>query len=376
MKAKSQKMFKFKDIILFLGIIVLNVPMLAQEDIAVIWQGFEHAWTYNHRLNRLGDYIDQSEFDGYPHRVKHFHTGATGLGKDIASFQSYYSVVKAKGIGVQSGAVEFKLTGKENKLVTDKITVEIKAEKGLQNKDNVTALFNGFDFISEDGADKLKMFKVDFSDPIYDPTSQKLQFDIQVSVILNCASLECHRFKQKFDYDLSIHYLLIAGNNQSFHAQEKTFFKTYEWDKKEPVAYKLIDQQAQGFANFPIATLGFKSFTLEMDSEHWLVDWHTSLHPQSYDARKGKLFYSLDLLFRQWKRDMKRLSPFKGQSRFSKKKDGWIYFGGSVVMLQFKNGCLEQKARLGTIEWDGMNKTPYNYKAINVERFKIEKGCR
>ena len=82
----------------FIIMFLISIQISAQVDVGVIWMGFEHEWTYNHRLNRLGDYVSQPEFDGFEHPVKHYHTGATGLGWDEALFTSYYTVVKANGI--------------------------------------------------------------------------------------------------------------------------------------------------------------------------------------------------------------------------------------------------------------------------------------
>src|SRR3712207_798464 len=67
---------------------------------AVLWQGFHHGWTYNHRLNRIGDWIVQTpstdgELDA---RVK--HSAASGSGEDEAAWKSFYTVL-------QSGTVRF-----------------------------------------------------------------------------------------------------------------------------------------------------------------------------------------------------------------------------------------------------------------------------
>ena len=148
---------------------LLFVSVNAQEDVGVIWMGFEHQWSYNHRLNRLGDYISQPEFEGYDFPVKHYHTGATGLGKDEAYFSSYYTVLKTEQAGLQSGHVELNLANKEGKRSSIRTTLSIPLQENLQDRDQIVGLLNGFDLIASEGADKLKMLHIDLSDPVYKP---------------------------------------------------------------------------------------------------------------------------------------------------------------------------------------------------------------
>lgn len=349
------------------------LTLQAQEDAGVIWMGFEHQWSYNHRLNRLGDYLSQPEFEGYDFPVKHYHTGATGLGRDDAYFTSYYTILKTQDVGIQSGFQDFQLSGKEGERssIIRKITIPL--TPNLQERDLVVGILNGFDLTASKGADKLKMLHIDLSDPVYNYNRSEVEMTIEVGFIADCGSFECHRFRQLYDYSLEIHYLLIAGDREEFNAAEKSFFKSYEWDKHSDFEDGMMDETVNGFPGFPYATIGFKSLIINMDQDHWLVDWHTSIHPQFYDETTGNFQFSLDLYLKQWKKW--RDSFYKFPSRFSKRKDGWAYLGGAVVMLQFREACLESKSHIGTVNWKGMNQEPDNAAAVKLHRFRVKEDC-
>ena len=348
------------------------VSAYAQQDVGVVWMGFEHEWSYNHRLNRLGDYISQPEFEGYDFPVKHYHTGATGLGKDEAYFTSYYTSLKTENVGIQSGFVEMNLSNKEGQRSSVKMKISIPLQANLHSKDQVVGILNGFDLIASEGADKLKMLHIDLSDPVYNYNKSSVDMTIEVGFIADCGSFECHRFSQQYNYTIKVQYLLFAGDRGDFNGTEKSFIKSYEWDKQSDFEDGMIDETVNGFPGFPYATIGFKSLMINMDQDHWLVDWHTAIHPQFYDETTGNFEFSLDLFLKQWKK--RKESFYRFSSRFSKRKDGWAYLGGAVVLLQFKEACLESKSHIGSVKWNGMNKESDN-NSMNVNRFRVEEGC-
>ena len=360
--------------ILFYFALFISLVGTAQQDVGIVWMGFEHAWTYNHRLNRLGDYIEQPKFEGYDHPVKHIHTGATGVGWDDALFTSYYTSIESKDIGFQSGNVKLDLVNKEGEKAAVKSKIVIPLQGNLQNKDKIVALLNGFDLVANTRADKLKMMSVELSDPIYNEEKTSVELEVEIGFIANCGSLECNRFIQRYNYTLTIQYLLVAGNKSDFNSKEKSFLKPYEWDKKDSFEDGIINESVQGKPNFEQASIGFKSIIINMDRDHWLVDWNTAIHPQFYNATTGKMDFAMDLLLKQWKKKID--SPFKFQSKFSKRKDGWAYVSGSVVLLQFKDACIQPLTRFGSLSWKGMNKGAGGNEAINVHRFKVKEGCK
>jgi hypothetical protein len=72
---------------------------------ATIWQGYHHAWKYNHRLNRFGSYVRSWLANGERDAVIG-HTAASGTGGDTARFSEYVTRVQVEGVGFQSGRGE------------------------------------------------------------------------------------------------------------------------------------------------------------------------------------------------------------------------------------------------------------------------------
>lgn len=67
-----------KKIFLFSFFLSLGALLNAQtENTAVVWRGFEHSWSYNHRINRIGNYVKMVSNDPYG-----YHASASGLGSD------------------------------------------------------------------------------------------------------------------------------------------------------------------------------------------------------------------------------------------------------------------------------------------------------
>lgn len=60
---------------------------------AIIWRGMEHKWTYNHRINRMGNYVSFDGKKGYS-----LHSSATGLGSDSSFSKTYYTYVESPNL--------------------------------------------------------------------------------------------------------------------------------------------------------------------------------------------------------------------------------------------------------------------------------------
>ncbi|MGD2148093.1 MAG: hypothetical protein PVH41_15490 [Anaerolineae bacterium] len=70
---------------------------------ATIWQGYHHAWKYNHRLNRFGSYVRPGLANGQRHTVVG-NTAASGTGGDTARFLEHVTQLQVVGVGFQAVA--------------------------------------------------------------------------------------------------------------------------------------------------------------------------------------------------------------------------------------------------------------------------------
>ena len=68
----------------------LNAQELKPYNKAMIWRGFQHKWTYNHRINRIGSSVSFKDDKGYC-----IHYSASGLGSDSTFATTYYTYVES-----------------------------------------------------------------------------------------------------------------------------------------------------------------------------------------------------------------------------------------------------------------------------------------
>jgi hypothetical protein len=168
-----------------------------------VWQGFTHSWTYNHRMNRLGDYIEQSGTS--INTAISAHAAATGLGKDSAYFSTSYAIAAAPELNFYAGKTTFHFNGIEGREYESKKIIEYHPINGLQENEVYTAVLNGFDIISIRDADKLQRFSVSIDDPVYDSTKNLLTVIIHTTFSANCRSLECPMLSDSLNYIVDVH---------------------------------------------------------------------------------------------------------------------------------------------------------------------------
>jgi hypothetical protein len=159
---------------------------------ALLWQGFHHAWKYNHRLNRLGSYVRHpaASDGGQPPIVG--HTAASGTGGDVAHFTEYVTPIRAPDVGIQAGYGE--TTVECIRAETNPFRIKIKdlpLDPELQGKDDLVAVINGFDLIAEQQADKLIAFDLEITDPTVYAGGTKVRFDVLGSLRFDCRTGEC-----------------------------------------------------------------------------------------------------------------------------------------------------------------------------------------
>jgi hypothetical protein len=367
-------------------------------DAAVVWRGFNHQWSYNHRINRLGNYIENTPFVQFPYAATAVHTSATGVGGDVGLFDAHYSYVAMEQVAVQSGVVSIEFSGKEGDMhhITKHLLIDSKAILDPKQA-NCTVVLNGFDVLSGYKADKVSLFSLSVGEAAYLPAVNKIRFDLSASLEVRCQSFECSRFNQKFNYTIDVYYLIfsqktapianklpleVLSNKPNittstlapdsshkpaapykglgiFYTSEQAVRRIYNWDKQEELDMLPERHIAKGINNniYPEALLAFKSISLQLDRAHWLLDWHSSILPEEYDPESGTYQYSLDLLFKQWDEEMKHHSANPRISRFSSKRRGWAILEANVCLLQFSNAFVRHADTQGIVKWEGRNQS-------------------
>ena len=163
---------------------------------ATIWQGFHHAWEYNHRLNRLGSYVRMASGPNEPNGdwppAVVGHTAASGTGGDAAHFAEYVTRVEADGVAFQDGAGETEIECMRGVTTPFRIRVEdLPLAPELVGRERYTIILNGFDLTARRHADKLIAFDLEITDPTIYADGAKARFNILGSVKFDCRTGEC-----------------------------------------------------------------------------------------------------------------------------------------------------------------------------------------
>lgn len=337
-------------------------PQFSSNQGILIWNGFSHKWGYNHRLNRLGSYIHNTQCNSQPCHARLINTAASGTGKDTANFETYYSEIKSKNIGYQSGKTSLIMAGVEEETISRKKTISIPALPTVRNQKHYQVVLNGFDIYSTGGlkAKKLQAFSLGVEQIRYQPTTQTFEIDLQASLNVNCDSVECKIQSDRVLYEIEVTYAIIAGTS-GFNSQEKTISNPYSWDTRSELTDSartaLNSFKATNSKQFPFATMAFKSFAMSLTKhgnykDQWFVDWNTSLHPSPAARMGGKNDFTFKhtLMFKQWNRLTKKRFPLSFYA------PGEAKFEAKVALLEFQQARISQKSQKGQLLWPGRDK--------------------
>lgn len=157
---------------------------------AVVWQGFRHAWTYNHRLNRLGSGI--THLARAPGRVEAeaWHAAASGSGADVATFTGYHTAVRAAGVAFTEVRLGLDISSHEEEPQAFVREVRVPARPGIDDP-VLAACLNGFDLRSEGDADKLASFHLAVTPPFLDSETGEVVLLLIGGLNVDCDSPEC-----------------------------------------------------------------------------------------------------------------------------------------------------------------------------------------
>jgi hypothetical protein len=355
------------------------VPTLAQDTLSmqpqnasILWRGFQQSWGYNHRLNRMGDYADDPDYKGFPFDPDMVHCAATGLGMDTCHILTYYTYVEGKELAIKSGDVPFQMQGFKNQDMVDSQLVVLKAGKDIGPSTVLSVFINGFDTYSNTSAQKLQALGMSISDPVYVDSTHEVRFTVTGRMTLDCQSLECPLLTAKVDYHLHVFYLLVASNHAAKRTQPFTF--RYSWNKKNELEPNPIDDTITGIGNnaYPAGLVGFKELNLQLDNEHWILAWNSYIDPIQYNPGSGKMYFTRDLMFKQWSEAMRKSSEKKYESKLSERRPGIAKFAGQIQLLQLRDACTKNSGLVGNIKWLGKNLTPDQPRAVTTRTLHFD----
>ena len=325
-------------------------PVEASER-AVVWNGFDQAWTYNHRLSRLGNYVGGVRCDGLACVADAVRAAATGSGSDRATFRSQVTSVTAAGVGFLQGATRFRVHDERGEGATVHLsrTQSVPARGLLADRDQLHVLLGGFDMRAVADPDKLARLSMAVSDPRYDAADDVIRFDVGLTVRLDCDSAECDAFDRSVDYDVSVVWTLLAADDE-VAVTNRSSAVDYAWGNArrspelDPAQFVERASLAGAPDLFQSAFVAFRSLSVDLDDDHHVQAWSTAIRPGAYDPLSGSHVFELAMLFKQWN----ALSRARLLS-FSERGDASI--SCDLALVQLRGGTVVPQELSGELGW-------------------------
>ena len=332
---------------------------------AVVWCGFHHDWTYNHRVNRMGDWLATTSFDNSS--ISNYHSAASGIGPDRNDYKAYYST-----IDYNSNLIEFAtisdtviLQGEEETIATERVTLQANFEQKTQPV--ATVLLNGFDtysrpegspnLVGDGDADKLNNLGISVSNIMVENNGEStlVTFEVEYSLGGNCSSPECSSGNTNdwFDYFLNAHFQVIVADASIINLGSINVSQAYSWERpmnngtNEIFAedFSISDQSITGLPGFEQAFVGFSSFNFQAEKgfggfsgqsfefPHMLT-FNVAIPNIQYNSENGATNFDVDLFFKNWTRPIPIFSFGGG---------GSVEMDAEVIMVQVADPSMKIK---------------------------------
>jgi len=322
----------------------------------VFWQRFRHSWTYNHRLNRIGDWIAHRRRDRDRVEAVAAHSAASGSGKDAARYESYHTAVRARGVCFTEVKEPIRITSREEALQAFVREIRVPARSG-SDAPVLAACINGFDVYSERDADKLISFHLAVSQPVLDRARGEIVCQLLGAMNVDCDSPECDmhggvadffgatilggaaggviaqivgggtfalraagaafgalfsKLKLATDYALEVQLVITEGQPGALVATASLHRNAFDWDKKTAIHRTsdgtLTTTLAGEPGDWPVAVPTVKQLSLVVTRERGLLKPDTAMHLLEWDMAVRPVSTTpdgcrveLDLFFRNWR---------------------------------------------------------------------------
>ncbi len=318
-------------------------------DTAIVWQGFEHYWTYNHRWNRMGDYYLQQ-----PEKTVNIHSSATGTGPDIGRYTSHYLKISTPDLWYHSDTVSLSLKGKEKQQIVNGKWVEIPIPD-FDKEMSFTAFLNGFDMKANVNADKLEFFSLEIDSIVLKPS---VRIHIKAAIDFNCQTLECPWFNNGVNYNLTVSYMVLAS--PKLESKELKINKSFSWDKKTTPT------------EISVPIIGYDSLTEFMVFSKIELSLSKAFHFAAIGFSLNN--QNVKLTYLNWLPNMKKESAFPKYSKFAFGESGSGHFNVSLRKITLNSGgqYFVQRQRIEEVSnvWKGLNADSDDLKSVKVVELK------
>lgn len=353
-------------------------PITMQDSIA-LWNGFNHFWdNTNHRVQRLGSFVENRTCGAATCDADLIGTAATGTGDDDANHTGRFTQIRSISAAFDNDVANFHLFGDEGSELTQTITVSRTVPSNLRGRERYVAVINGFDLkMADDNSlpipDKLGHLRIDIDSATYSPTTGKVTFTVEVRLRMDCDSWECMEgvWDNKVEYDLDVQWALIGGDagfRYAIETESDGLVDDYGWDEYNSemvgcsfatpcpgneifLADHTFTQHLNGTPGFGKAAAAYQFLDLELDSSEpddgmYLWSLALQLKNPTYNSASGVMDVSTDLFAKEW-------TAWDEMANFwSRGHAGEARIKADVVLLQFANATISTSSRTGFFPQD------------------------
>jgi hypothetical protein len=186
-------------------------------------------------------------------------------------------------------------------------------------------------------------------------------------------------------YVLRVHYLIIAGDPDSFHVTESDSFEnSYAWDleneiHQEELGIQSIEVEGDNPQHYQANVLAFKHISLELALDEKLgtsnpVQWGKGIHflewsvaVRNVRVAHGKVMAELDMFYKCWSEAMNELITITTWGAF--RAAGRAQMAARLSLLQFKQATVSQTLEMpGQIHWPGRGLSARQHPRAYFER--------
>ena len=217
---------------------LLRLDLSADE--FVVWQGFEHSWTHNHRWNRFGNWVEQLDDCDAARCFGMAHSAASGTSGDTATFDSALVRVTAPGVGfaqvvgevVADDVYQPEQTWTQVGLVRVALAdLPTDQAAALRDRSSYVGLLNGWDLHAEEdwSAAKPIDFALEVDLPRYVPDDDAVDVTWRAYLRMGCSTEECS-VDEGYRYRIAARLVVLGWDDELTVAAPLRVGHSYNWD--------------------------------------------------------------------------------------------------------------------------------------------------
>lgn len=194
-------------------------------DGAYVWQGFNHRWSDNQRVNRLGSWIEKPDCTVWAQGpnpgdntvscdTNIVHSGASGMGPDHLDYDDYSNWLTTDSPRFKYRKAELVIRGSESNLHSADAVFHIHS-----SDPNNVAFLRGFDVVSIGEESKsLKKLTVKIDSESWDSVTETCTYRLYGALNMNCDTMECKASDPNVAYRVTVYSLVVSGEDDELLA--------------------------------------------------------------------------------------------------------------------------------------------------------------